>query len=128
MLQLLLWRRDFRSRHGSRGDPGPMITPEKKPEPIKTKPMGSLAAPATIVVTLPVDAKLLVDDVVTTSTSANRVFVSPTLDAGKEYHYTMKVSFVQDGKTVEMTKKVAVTAGNETAVSFEAAAPSVASR
>ncbi len=108
--------------------PAPTLTPEKPPEKIKTKPVGSLAAPATIVVSLPVDAKLLVDDVATTSTSALRVFVSPTLDAGKEYHYTMKVSFLQDGKTVEMTKKVAVTAGNETAVSFDAAAPSVASR
>jgi uncharacterized protein (TIGR03000 family) len=101
---------------------GPTITPEKIEKSPKS---GSVAAPATIIVSLPVDAKLTVDDAATTSTSARRVFVSPTLEAGKNYNYTMKVVFVQDGQTVEQVKKVAITAGAETTVSFEA--PAVAS-
>jgi uncharacterized protein (TIGR03000 family) len=112
----------------------PAITPavpEKTitPEPIKDKPkQGATAAPATIVVSLPNEAKLMIDGVATTSTSARRVFVSPELNPGQDYHYNLKVEFVQDGKKVELTKKVTVSAGNESTVSFEATEPSVASR
>ena len=56
------------------------------------------------------------------------MFVSPTLNPGQEYHYNLKVEFVQDGKTVELTKKVVVTAGNESTVSFEASEAAIASR
>jgi len=108
-------------------------TPDKKitPEPIKDKPkQGTTAvpAPATIIVSLPNEAKLMIDGTVTTSTSARRVFVSPTLNPGKEYHYNLKVEYVQDGKTVELSKKVVVSAGNESTVSFEAPEATVASR
>jgi len=98
---------------------GPTITPPT-PEKIEKKPMSQTAAPATIIVSLPADAKLMIDETLTTSTSDRRVFVSPNLNAGKEYHYNLKATFVQDGKTVELTKRVAVIAGNETTVSFEA--------
>jgi uncharacterized protein (TIGR03000 family) len=77
-------------------------------------------APATIVVDLPEDARLLVDDAATTSTSARRVFISPELNPGREYNYTLKAEFVRNGKTVTLTKVVPVSAGNESKVSFEA--------
>jgi uncharacterized protein (TIGR03000 family) len=94
------------------------------PEPIKPAPMekekktGALNAPATILVSVPESAKLTIDETATTSTSAQRVFVTPTLEAGKTYHYTMKVEYVQDGKPVVISKKVDVAAGNETTVNF----------
>jgi uncharacterized protein (TIGR03000 family) len=78
-----------------------------------------IAAPATIVVTLPADAKLMIDDTVTTSTSGTRVFASPTLEPGKEYFYTLKAEMNQDGKTVSTTKRVSVRAGQETRVSLD---------
>jgi uncharacterized protein (TIGR03000 family) len=84
-------------------------------------------APATIVVNLPADASLTVDGVATTSTSERRVFVSPELNAGQEYHYTLKAEWVRDGKTVEVAKQVTVIAGQETKVSLESATD-VASR
>lgn len=84
------------------------------------------AAPATIVVTLPAEARLEIDGAATSSTSERRVFVSPELNPGREYHYTLKAEWVRDGKTVSMTREVAVTAGTEATVKFET--ESVASR
>ncbi len=83
---------------------------------------GAIEAPATIVVSVPESAKLTIDETATSSTSAQRVFVTPALVSGKNYHYTMKVEYVQDGKPVVISKKVDVTAGNETQVNFLAEA------
>jgi hypothetical protein len=76
--------------------PGEKKPEEKKPEEVKPPKVGDLnvPAPATLIVSLPADAKLLVDNTVTTSTSAERVFVSPTLVAGQVYSYTLKAEFV----------------------------------
>jgi uncharacterized protein (TIGR03000 family) len=85
------------------------------------------AAPATIVVTLPAEAKLLVDGNATTSTSGRRVFISPALERGMEYSYTLTAEVVRDGKTETRTEKVAVRAGEETNVNINFPA-SVASK
>ncbi len=83
---------------------------------------GTMApAPATIIVSLPADARLSIDDAPTTSTSERRVFVSPELNPGRQYHYTLKAEWNRDGKNVVVTKEVAVSAGNQTAVTLEAA-------
>jgi uncharacterized protein (TIGR03000 family) len=88
-----------------------------------------IPAPATIVVALPADARLTVDDAPTTSTTARRVFVSPELNPGVQYNYTFKAEFVREGKPVTVSKIVTVTAGAETNVNFEAGnAAGVASR
>lgn len=80
-------------------------------------------ASARINVTLPADAKLTVDGVSTTSTSANRLFESPTLAAGKTYSYTLKAEYTRDGKPVVVAKDVNVFAGANVNVSlFEAVA------
>jgi len=93
------------------------VTPA--PETIRPAPkVGQNNAPATILVSVPENAKLTIDETATTSTSAQRVFVTPALEAGKAYHYTMKVEYVQDGKPVVISKKVDVTAGTETTVNF----------
>jgi uncharacterized protein (TIGR03000 family) len=94
-----------------------------------SKKTGMTAAPATIIVSLPADARLSIDDAVTTSTSDRRVFVSPELNPGREYHYTLKAEWTYNGKPVTATREVAVSAGKETTVSFTAeAATGVASR
>lgn len=96
-----------------------MPAPEKKPEKIKKPPEEKEAAqpaPATIVVTLPAEATLAIDDHVTTSTSTVRSFVSPALEQGKTYVYTLTAKI--EGKSI--TKEVTVTAGAEARVNFEA--------
>ncbi len=102
------------------------VTPVK-PEPAPAPAPKEVSAPATIVVTLPADAKLTIDGAATSSTSARRTFVSPTLPAGQEFGYTLQAEIVRDGKTVKVTKQVTVRAGEETTVSFEEPA-SVVSR
>jgi len=77
-------------------------------------------APATLIVTVPADARLSIDGEATTSTSTERVFVSPALTFGRDYHYTLQAEFQKDGKTVKVRKDVAITAGNETRVNLGA--------
>jgi uncharacterized protein (TIGR03000 family) len=76
------------------------------------------ATPATLVVTLPADATLTIDGNPTTSTSSPRVFVSPPLDPGKEFHYTLKATVMREGKPVEMVEKVNVRAGAQARVTL----------
>jgi uncharacterized protein (TIGR03000 family) len=86
---------------------------------------GSLAtnpdieAAATIVVNLPADARLIVNDQTTTSTSDRRMFRSPPLKPGEEYSYTFKAEINRDGKPITATKQVSVRAGRQTEVQFE---------
>jgi uncharacterized protein (TIGR03000 family) len=70
-------------------------------------------------VTLPADAKLIVDGTPTVSTSESRVFVSPSLAPGKTFYYVLKATVVRGGKTETVTKMVAVRAGEDTHVNIE---------
>src|SRR5262249_60732238 len=75
-------------------------------------------APATIVVNLPADAKLMFDDYTTTSTSNVRTFQTPVLPMGKDFTYTLKAQMMVDGKPVSQTEKITVRAGEETKVTI----------
>jgi len=48
------------------------------------------------------------------------VFVSPSLDPGRDYHYTLKAEVVRNGRPVVISKDVAVKAGKETLVDLNA--------
>jgi uncharacterized protein (TIGR03000 family) len=87
-----------------------------------------LSAPATIVVSLPAEAKLIVDGKPTKAASARRYFISPALEQGQDYFYTLKAEFTRDGQTVSTSKRVTVRAGVESLVTFETPAASVAQR
>jgi uncharacterized protein (TIGR03000 family) len=97
--------------------------PERAPAPKS----GSLA-PATIVVSVPADAKLLINDAPTTSTSGLRTFESPALETGKDFHYTVKAEAIRDGKTITNSKEITVRGGEETRVSLDFPVDSVAQR
>ena len=83
---------------------------------------------ATLVVTLPADATLSIDDAATSSISANRVFVTPALEAGKEYEYTLKAQVVRDGKKQIVTEKVTVRAGKTSQVELNLPAAGIAAQ
>ena len=72
---------------------------------------------------LPADAKLTIDDAATTSTSAVRVFTSPELPVGKEFHYSLKAELVRDGKPLTLSKDITVRAGQERASPWTPAWP-----
>ena len=103
----------------------PGKAPEKAPMPGQKK-KSMLPAPATIVVELPADAKLLIDNEATTSTGNSRVFQSPALSPDKEYHYTLKAEIIRDGKPIKIERVVEVTAGNVTPVRLTLPAAGVA--
>jgi uncharacterized protein (TIGR03000 family) len=87
----------------------------------KDKGKVNIAAPASIVVNLPADARLMVDDTMTTSTSEMRRFTSPELAPGRDYHYTLKAEIVRDGQTLTAMERVTVRAGEETQISLNGA-------
>lgn len=100
--------------------PGKVVpTTPAKPEPSKKTSFDS-TAPATLIVSVPADAQLRIDGEATTSTSAERVFVSPALQFGREYTYTLEAEFHKDGKLVKVRKNVPVKAGDATRVNFDA--------
>jgi uncharacterized protein (TIGR03000 family) len=92
---------------------------EKKDKTEKIPPPGDeISGPATIVVNLPAEARLMVDGHRTTSTSTQRRLVSPTLQPGREFRYTLTAEIVRDGKTIRESRPVTVRANRETQVQF----------
>jgi len=119
---------------GAPGGPGrrPETVPAPKPgtpPPKKgTEEETRLPAPATIRVSLPANARLMVDGVPTSSMSATRVFVSPELPRDKTFFYTLTGEINRDGQTLSTSKQVQVRAGQESNVSFDFPATTVASK
>src|SRR5206468_454636 len=106
--------------------------PGYKVEPIKTMPKGPeepVAAPAKIVVTVPAGAKLTIDGYVSTQTGSTRQLVTPVLQPGQTYVYTMVAETTQNGQPVQQTQTVQVRAGQTTPVNFTfSTTPASASR
>ena len=95
------------------------IKPEPVPPP-KVEPgaKSSLNGPAKLIVELPGDAKLYIDDSPMKTTSGKRVFRTPTLERGQAYYYILRAEIQRDGKTETATKRVIVRAGEEVMASF----------
>lgn len=91
--------------------------PEAAPAPEEKK--DKVAAPATIEVTLPASAKLTIDNNPTRSTSAVRTFVTPALEAGQDYYYSLQAEMVVDGETKTTTQRIMVRAGETSRVAME---------
>src|SRR5262245_1266001 len=70
---------------------------------------------ATIRVLLPsANAQLSIDDVPTRQTGSERVFVSPPLESGRSYTYTVTATWQPNNyTTITRTRKVPVKAGQE---------------
>jgi uncharacterized protein (TIGR03000 family) len=106
---------------------GGVIIEEKKTMPKDKKVQEeevSATSPATIVVSLPANAQLTFDGNATTSTSSRRVFVTPALETGADYTYTLRA---QVGDAVQ-SRIVTVRGGETTNVSFTFEPQGVASR
>jgi uncharacterized protein (TIGR03000 family) len=75
-------------------------------------------SPAKVTVTLPADASLYVDDQLMKTTSASRVFRTPTLDPGTTYYYVLRAEVVRDGQKQSTSKQIIVRAGDDVRASF----------
>ncbi len=86
------------------------------------KPMkpeeASTATTAHVIVMLPEDARLFVDETPCPLTSAKREFDTPQLTPGQEYFYTLRAEVSREGRTIARSKRVTVRAGGESVVEF----------
>jgi uncharacterized protein (TIGR03000 family) len=103
-------------------DPGSGSTqPEKKT---------SSASPdrARLVIELPADAKLSIDDQPMRATSSVRTFQTPVLDKSATYYYILKVEVVRDKETLTESRRLIIKAGDDLKASFTEAGIKAASR
>jgi uncharacterized protein (TIGR03000 family) len=75
--------------------------------------------PAKLQVILPADAKLSVDGTATKQKGEVRKFISPPLPAGKKFVYTLKATWMEEGKEVTREKVTRIEAGQEVVVNLK---------
>jgi uncharacterized protein (TIGR03000 family) len=88
-------------------------------EPLDKRSSNPMKTPASVVVKVPADAKVFIDDNLMKSTSTERTFTSPALAEGASYFYTLRVVIEKDGKEIEDVRKVTVRAGEVSRLSFQ---------
>src|SRR5438270_4276593 len=111
----------------------PPTAPPPAPEAEKkatTPPPPTAAAPintATLVVSLPADASLTVNDQNLGTAGPARTFVTPTLTAGR-YYYDFKITADRDGTSTLASRRVYFTPGQTVNVDLSFPAPTLAQR
>ncbi len=95
------------------------VTPGGAPTPPDDETIdSSLPAPARITVQLPTSARLFVDNVECPLTSSSRSFLTPGLERGRRYYYTLRMEVIRDGQVVRDSRRVVVGAGATVQVDF----------
>lgn len=106
--------------------PAPAEAPAVPPVPAAPAPspnagtsMPTPAESGLLTVYVPAEAKVLINGRETKTTGTKRQYVSYGLKSGYSYNYTVQVSLIREGKTVETTRTVTLTAGGRESVAFE---------
>ena len=90
-----------------------------KKDPLKLEVLNKVGGWATIVMQVPADAKVFIDDQPMTATSTRRVYQTPILEEGETYFYDIRVEVVRAGKTLAESRRVTLTPGQRLAANFE---------
>jgi uncharacterized protein (TIGR03000 family) len=96
--------------------------------PIEAPPSAEPPAPddrTILVVRVPFEATVTVQGAVTKQIGENRTFVSPPLEPGRDYDYTIKAQWKEGDKSVEQSQTVTVRPGQRTAIMFLSTAGNV---
>src|SRR5262249_19547681 len=96
------------------------VKPEAVPN-LAPVPPNNAARPVTIRVTAPYNAEVWLEKDRLTGTGLERVFVSAPVAPGKTHIYSLRASWVENGKPVEQVRVVGVKAGETARVNFLAA-------
>jgi uncharacterized protein (TIGR03000 family) len=113
-------------RPGPEQIPPPGADTKKKPaEPGKdSNPKeSSLNNQAKLIVELPAEARLFIDNKSMQATGNRRVFATPSLQPGTKYYYVLRVEIIRDGQVLSDTKQVIFQAGDEIRASFATLGP-----
>jgi uncharacterized protein (TIGR03000 family) len=110
--------------------PGATMPPasgETLPKPKADGKDGTSLAPnrARLIVELPADAKLYIDDQAMKTTSGRRTFHTPDLKDGQTYYYMLRAEVVRDGKPLSEERRVILRAGDVVRTDFTALSPAV---
>ena len=89
---------------------------ETAPPPKETKQEETKAK---LIIEVPSDAKLFIDNQPMKTTSSRRAFSTPVLEAGQAYYYVVRAEITRDGQTYELSKRVIVRAGEQVKASFK---------
>ncbi|MCI0464855.1 MAG: TIGR03000 domain-containing protein [Gemmataceae bacterium] len=99
-------------------EPEKIGPPGKKGDGKDGKDGDEVSNRARLVVELPTDAKLYIDDQQMKTNSARRVFNTPPLELGQTYYYVLRAEVVRDGQTRSETQRVLLRPGQEIRASF----------
>lgn len=75
-----------------------------------------VAEPARIRVFIPAPAQLTIDDALTSQTGEERVFVTPPLQPGRKFTYTLKATWIEGSRQLIRRAIAIVRAGQETTI------------
>jgi uncharacterized protein (TIGR03000 family) len=111
--------------YGAPGTPMPPAGGEQLPKPKADGKSGTSLAPnrARLIVDLPADAKLYIDDQPMKTTAGRRTFHTPDLQRGQTYYYVLRAEVVRDGKPLSEERRVILRAGDVVRADFNATAP-----
>jgi uncharacterized protein (TIGR03000 family) len=96
----------------------PPAAPAKPGTPTHTSIGDTQGFPAIVTVNADRGTKLFVDDLAIPLGQSPRSFVTPALQPGRSYYYTLKAEMTRDGQAIVQTRKVFVEAGKEAVVDF----------
>ncbi|HTU20835.1 MAG TPA: TIGR03000 domain-containing protein [Gemmataceae bacterium] len=103
---------------GTGAPTGEQLPPAKENK--EKKEQGSLSSTkAKLVVELPANAKLFIDDRPIKAAPGVRTFNTPALEPGQAYYYMVRVETMRDGKPVSDTRRVIVRAGQIARADFK---------
>ena len=74
---------------------------------------------AKLVVELPANAKLYIDDMPVKATAGVRTFHTPALEPGRPYYYMVRIERMRDGQPVSETRRIIVRAGQVARADFQ---------
>jgi uncharacterized protein (TIGR03000 family) len=104
----------------------PPAPPGETPAPPTLGETRNTSNQVTVVVTLPADARLLVDGQTLPLTGAVRVFQTPPLNPDQDYYYELTMEVERSGRTVRRSQTVWFRAGKVARVEFAEPGPDAA--
>jgi uncharacterized protein (TIGR03000 family) len=103
------------------------VKPEGIEKPKDDKKESLLPGKAKLIVEVPADAKLYIDDQLMKSTTSVRKFSTPELQSGQTYYYMVRVEMPSEGTPQSVTRRILIRAGEEVTADFkDMNAPAVA--